>query len=87
MLLHACCHNPTGLDLSQDQWRKVATIVRERGLTPFLDTAYMGFAEGPEADAFSVRLFAADGGPLVRVLFLFEVAVALWRARRRAVAC
>ncbi len=63
VLLHACCHNPTGLDLNHDQWREIAKIVRARGLIPFLDTAYMGFAEGLEADAFSVRLFASDSGP------------------------
>ena len=80
VLLHACCHNPTGLDLSQDQWRKVAAIVRARGVTPFLDTAYMGFAEGPEADAFSVRLFAADGGPLL-VSFSFSKSLSLYGER------
>ena len=80
VLLHACCHNPTGLDLSQDQWRKVAAIVRARGLTPFLDTAYMGFAEGLEADAFSVRLFAADGGPLF-VSFSFSKSLSLYGER------
>ena len=80
VLLHACCHNPTGLDLSQDQWRQIARIVRERGLTPFLDTAYMGFAEGLEADAFSVRLFASDGGPLL-VSFSFSKSLSLYGER------
>jgi aromatic-amino-acid transaminase len=80
VLLHACCHNPTGLDLSHDQWRQVARIVRERRLTPFLDTAYMGFAEGLEADAFSVRLFAADGGPLL-VSFSFSKSLSLYGER------
>jgi aromatic-amino-acid transaminase len=80
VLLHACCHNPTGLDLSQDQWRQIAKLVRERGLIPFLDTAYMGFAEGLEADAFSVRLFAADGGPLF-VSFSFSKSLSLYGER------
>ena len=80
VLLHACCHNPTGLDLSHDQWRQIAKIVRERGLTPFLDTAYMGFAEGLEADAFSVRLFASDGGPLF-VSFSFSKSLSLYGER------
>jgi aromatic-amino-acid transaminase len=80
LLLHACCHNPTGLDLSQDQWREVAGIVRKRGITPFLDTAYMGFAEGLEADAFSVRLFASDGGPLF-VSFSFSKSLSLYGER------
>jgi len=80
VLLHACCHNPTGLDLSHDQWRQIAKIVRERGLVPFLDTAYMGFAEGLEADAFSVRLFASDGGPLF-VSFSFSKSLSLYGER------
>ncbi len=80
VLLHACCHNPTGLDLSQQQWREVAAIVRRRGLTPFLDTAYMGFAEGLQADAFSVRLFASDGGPLF-VSFSFSKSLSLYGER------
>jgi aromatic-amino-acid transaminase len=80
VLLHACCHNPTGLDLTQDQWRQIAKIVRERGLTPFLDTAYMGFAEGLDVDAFSVRLFAADGGPLF-VSFSFSKSLSLYGER------
>jgi aromatic-amino-acid transaminase len=80
MLLHACCHNPTGLDLSQDQWREIAGVVRKRGITPFLDTAYMGFAEGLEADAFSVRLFAGDGGPLF-VSFSFSKSLSLYGER------
>ncbi len=80
VLLHACCHNPTGLDLSRDQWREIARIVRERGLIPFLDTAYMGFAEGLEADAFSVRLFASDGGPLF-VSFSFSKSLSLYGER------
>ncbi|MCI4677190.1 aspartate/tyrosine/aromatic aminotransferase [Rhodoblastus acidophilus] len=80
VLLHACCHNPTGLDLTHDQWREIAKIVRARGLVPFLDTAYMGFAEGLEADAFSVRLFAADGGPLF-VSFSFSKSLSLYGER------
>jgi aromatic-amino-acid transaminase len=80
VLLHACCHNPTGLDLSQEQWRQIAKIVRERRLTPFLDTAYMGFAEGLETDAFSVRLFASDGGPLL-VSFSFSKSLSLYGER------
>jgi len=59
--LHACCHNPTGVDLSLDQWRAVAEIVAERSLVPMLDIAYQGFAEGVDADAAAVRLFAERG--------------------------
>ncbi|WP_297832413.1 amino acid aminotransferase [Pseudomonas sp.] len=58
VLLHACCHNPTGFDLSQDDWRQVLDIVRSRDLLPLIDFAYQGFGDGLEQDAWSVRLFA-----------------------------
>ncbi|TJZ74830.1 amino acid aminotransferase [Chitiniphilus eburneus] len=61
IVLHACCHNPTGADLSDAQWAEVVEACRERGLVPFLDMAYQGFAEGIEADAVAVRAFAASG--------------------------
>lgn len=61
VLLHACCHNPTGADLRDDQWQEVVGICRERGLVPFLDMAYQGFADGIEPDAVAVRAFAASG--------------------------
>jgi len=64
VVLHACCHNPTGVDLSADQWRSVLDTVRSRALVPFLDIAYQGFAEGIDADAAPVRQFAAAGGPV-----------------------
>lgn len=60
VLLHACCHNPTGFDLSQDQWRQVLDIVRSRNLLPLIDFAYQGFGDGLEEDAWAVRLFAAE---------------------------
>ena len=56
VLLHGCCHNPTGMDLSRDQWRAVADVVVERGLVPYIDIAYQGFADGLEEDAYPVRL-------------------------------
>jgi aromatic-amino-acid transaminase len=59
--LHACCHNPTGVDLSLDQWREVAAICGSHALVPMLDIAYQGFGEGVEADAASVRLLADAG--------------------------
>jgi aromatic-amino-acid transaminase len=55
-LLHGCCHNPTGADLSEDQWRQVARVVADRGLVPFVDMAYQGFGRGLEEDAFGLRL-------------------------------
>jgi aromatic-amino-acid transaminase len=55
-LLHGCCHNPTGADLSEDQWRQVARVVIDRGLVPFIDMAYQGFGRDLEEDAFGLRL-------------------------------
>ncbi|MDQ0669759.1 amino acid aminotransferase [Pseudomonas sp. W2I6] len=60
VLLHACCHNPTGFDLSHDDWRQVLKIVQERQLLPLIDFAYQGFGDGLEQDAWAVRLFAAE---------------------------
>ncbi len=65
ILLHACCHNPTGYDLNDAQWGEVIATVRERDLVPFLDIAYQGFAEGIDADGAVVRRFAATPGPLL----------------------
>jgi aromatic-amino-acid transaminase len=56
VLLHGCCHNPTGADLAADQWREVARIVERRGLVPFVDLAYQGLGNGLEADAAGARL-------------------------------
>lgn len=64
VLLHACCHNPTGADLTSEQWSKVIDAVTTRGLIPFLDMAYQGFGEGIDADGQVVRRFAEAGGPL-----------------------
>jgi aromatic-amino-acid transaminase len=64
VVLHACCHNPTGVDLSEQQWLAVAQLVKDRALLPILDMAYQGFAEGLAADAVAVRHFAAQGGPV-----------------------
>ncbi|MFZ1246308.1 MAG: amino acid aminotransferase [Azonexus sp.] len=61
ILLHACCHNPTGADLSDSQWGEVVAICQNRGLVPFLDMAYQGFADGIDADAVAVRAFSASG--------------------------
>ena len=64
VVLHACCHNPTGVDLTQEQWRRVLAIVKARGLVPFLDLAYQGFADGLQADAYPARLFAGETSPV-----------------------
>ena len=58
VVLHACCHNPTGVDLTLDDWKAVLEILREREHVPFLDIAYQGFGDGIEHDAEAVRLFA-----------------------------
>ena len=60
VLLHASCHNPTGADLSEDEWHAVLELIRRRDLVPFLDMAYQGLGGGLEADAFAPRLFAAE---------------------------
>jgi aromatic-amino-acid transaminase len=59
-LLHGCCHNPTGADLTEDQWREVARVVTERGLIPLVDIAYQGFGRGLDEDAFGVRLMLSE---------------------------
>src|SRR5438105_7595450 len=58
VVLHACCHNPTGVDLSPENWSEVLAIVQRRGLIPFLDLAYQGFGDGLDPDAHAARLFA-----------------------------
>ena len=68
VLLHACCHNPTGVDLTRAQWDALIPVLSERRLLPYLDLAYQGFGDGIEADAYAVRALAAarlaDGKPL-----------------------
>jgi aromatic-amino-acid transaminase len=64
VVLHACCHNPTGVDLEQDHWKSVLEVVRARALVPFLDLAYQGFADGIDADAYAARLFAGAMTPI-----------------------
>jgi aromatic-amino-acid transaminase len=61
VLLHACCHNPTGVDLTRAQWDQLASLLAERQLLPYLDLAYQGYGDGIEADAYAVRLLADRG--------------------------
>ncbi len=63
-VLHACCHNPTGVDLTAQQWTTVIDTVASRGLIPFVDIAYQGFGEGVDADREVVERFAQAGGPV-----------------------
>ncbi|MRW85747.1 aminotransferase class I/II-fold pyridoxal phosphate-dependent enzyme [Pseudoduganella sp. FT26W] len=65
VLLHACCHNPTGADLTSAQWTEVIAAVIAGGLVPFLDMAYQGFGAGIAEDGAVVRRFAEAGGPLL----------------------
>ncbi|MDF2491123.1 MAG: Aromatic-amino-acid transaminase [Pseudomonas sp.] len=63
VLLHPCCHNPTGVDLDQSQWQQVVEVVKVRNLIPFLDIAYQGFGEGLVDDAYAIREMARAGVP------------------------
>ncbi|MHB1869711.1 MAG: amino acid aminotransferase [Steroidobacteraceae bacterium] len=60
VLLHASCHNPTGADLDEAQWREIAALMRRRELLPFIDMAYQGLGRGLEEDAYGLRLLAAE---------------------------
>lgn len=61
VVLHACCHNPTGVDPTPDDWRRIVAAVQAADLVPFLDIAYQGFGSGIEADGLAVRMFAESG--------------------------
>ena len=84
VLLHACCHNPTGVDLSAAQWEEVVEVVRERALVPFLDFAYQGFGEGIEEDALAVRAFTRAGLPCV-ISSSFSKSFSMYRERVGAI--
>jgi len=58
VLIHACCHNPSGMDLNQQQWQEIALLSKDVGFTPVIDIAYQGFGEGLDVDAFGLRLMA-----------------------------
>ena len=58
VLLHGCCHNPTGADLTPEQWDQIADLALERGFIPFIDTAYQGLGDGLDEDAYGVRMMA-----------------------------
>lgn len=80
IVLHACCHNPTGVDLSPTQWRDVIALCSERELMPLLDMAYQGFAEGSEADATALRMFV-DAGLNLLVANSFSKSFSLYGER------
>jgi aromatic-amino-acid transaminase len=80
VLLHACCHNPTGVDLTPAQWEQVIAVVKARNLLPFLDLAYQGFADGLDADAGAVRAFT-KACPAVFVASSFSKSLSLYGER------
>ena len=61
VLLHPCCHNPTGADLTPDEWDQVIAVLKQRDLIPFLDIAYQGFGQGLEQDAYAIRALDQSG--------------------------
>lgn len=60
VLLHACCHNPSGMDLDKSQWQQIVELAKEQGFTPLIDMAYQGFGESLDDDAYGLRLMAAN---------------------------
>ncbi|MCB2021809.1 MAG: aspartate/tyrosine/aromatic aminotransferase [Burkholderiaceae bacterium] len=80
VLLHACCHNPTGVDLTRAQWEALIPVLRERELIPYLDLAYQGYGEGMEADAWAPRAFA-DGGLSFFIANSFSKSMSLYGER------
>jgi aromatic-amino-acid transaminase len=81
VLLHACCHNPTGVDLTAAQWAQVVELVKERGLLPFIDIAYQGFDKGTDADATAIRLFVDSGIPAFLVASSYSKSFSLYGER------
>jgi aspartate aminotransferase len=65
VLLHACCHNPSGMDLNNEQWQQVAEVAKSIGFTPVIDMAYQGFGQGLDEDAYGLRLMAASVNEMV----------------------
>ncbi len=84
VLLHGCCHNPTGIDPNAEQWKQLADVVYDRGLLPILDFAYQGFSEGIEEDAAGLRAFCRPGAELV-ICSSFSKNFGLYRERVGAV--
>ena len=65
VMLHGCCHNPTGIDPTPEQWKQLADAIHAQGLLPFLDFAYQGFADGIDEDAEGLRAFSRPGAELI----------------------
>jgi aromatic-amino-acid transaminase len=88
VLLHACCHNPTGVDLSRDQWDRLLPLLAERRLLAYLDLAYQGYGDGIDADAYAVRRLADGRLPFI-VANSFSKSMSVYgeRAGALSVAC
>ncbi|WP_367109125.1 aromatic amino acid transaminase [uncultured Psychrobacter sp.] len=80
VLLHPCCHNPTGMDLTREQWDKVLEVIKQRELIPFMDIAYQGFGEDMDSDAYAIRK-AVDMGLPVFVSNSFSKNLSLYGER------
>lgn len=80
VVLHGCCHNPTGADPTPEQWQRIAGVLRDRGVLPLLDFAYQGFGDGLEADAAGLRAVAAEN-PELLVCSSFSKNFGLYRDR------
>ena len=64
LLLHGCCHNPSGVDLADEEWRQIGQLVRDKGVVPLVDVAYQGFGDGVEDDVRGLRTLVGAGRPL-----------------------
>jgi aromatic-amino-acid transaminase len=80
VLLHACCHNPTGVDPSSEQWAQIVEVFKTSDLIPFLDFAYQGFGEGLDEDAYAIRAFAEAGIPCL-IASSFSKSMSIYRER------
>jgi aromatic-amino-acid transaminase len=80
VLLHACCHNPTGVDLTPAQWDAIVPVLRERELLPYVDLAYQGFGDGMHEDAYAVRALA-DAGLVFFVANSFSKSMSVYGER------
>lgn len=80
VLLHCCCHNPTGIDPSEEQWRGISELIMERGIFPVFDFAYQGFKDDVEKDALPIRIFA-DAGQEMLVAYSFSKNFGLYGER------
>ncbi len=84
VVLHACCHNPTGVDLNAEQWQQVADTVKQRDLLPLIDFAYQGFGEGLDEDALAVKIFSQKNIPML-LASSFSKSFSLYRERVGAI--